>query len=65
MAVDYSAFIRKAGVPAVRRYAEAIGIDLPEVGEDSDPAFVLVTLERVARNDNRVWAVKAGAIIPH
>ena len=57
MAVDYVAFIRKAGVPAVRRYVEAIGIDLSEVGEDSDPAFVLATLERVARNDNRVWAV--------
>ena len=57
MAVDYWAFIRRVQVPAIRRYAEAIGLQLPGIDDSSDPKSVLAVLEQVARNDPKVWTV--------
>ena len=57
MAVDYWAFIRRVRVPAIRRYAEGIGLQLPGIDDSSDPKSVLAVLEQVARNDPKVWTV--------
>ena len=65
MAVDYSAFIRRVGVSAIRRYADAIGIKLTAIDDTSDPGSVMAVLEQVARNDNRVWTVFQEAELFH
>lgn len=66
LAVDYRAFIRRTGVPAVISYAGAIGIKLPAVDDGSDPGAVLSALERAAGDEQRIWSVfqEAEALSP-
>lgn len=57
LTVDYAAFIRRVGVPAIRRYLGGIGVELPGIDDGSDPGVVYSALQHAAPANGRVWAV--------